>query len=39
MKAVFVSFNQAHLEDVNLVMLRLGLKGFTGWVAIPVYSR
>lgn len=34
MKAVFVSFNQAHLEDVNLVMLRLGLKGFTGWETV-----
>lgn len=31
MKAVFIAFNQAHREDIEEIMLRLNIKGFTGW--------
>lgn len=31
MKAVFIAFNQAHKEDIDNAMLRMNLKGFTGW--------
>ena len=31
MKAVLISFNQAHIEDINNIMMHLNLKGFTGW--------
>jgi len=31
MKAVFVSYNQAHTLEVNAALDRLGIKGFTRW--------
>lgn len=34
MKAVFISFNQAHREDVEDIMLRLDVKGYTGWESL-----
>lgn len=34
MKSVFISFNQAHYEDILLIMDRMGLKGFTYWESV-----
>ena len=31
MKAVLITFNQAHREDIDTLMVRLNIKGFTGW--------
>lgn len=31
MKAVFVSYNQAHTLEVNNALDRLGIRGFTRW--------
>jgi hypothetical protein len=31
MKAVFVSYNQAHTLQVNAILDRLGIRGFTRW--------
>lgn len=34
MKAVFIAFNQAHEEDVLLIMQQLNVKGYTGWPSL-----
>ena len=34
MKAIFISFNQAHREDIEEIMLRLDIKGYTGWESL-----
>ncbi len=31
MKAIFVSYNQAHTLEVNATLDRLGIRGFTRW--------
>lgn len=31
MKAVMVTFNQAHHDDIVALMERLDIKGYTGW--------
>ncbi len=31
MKAILISFNQAHLEDINTTLMHLNIKGYTGW--------
>jgi hypothetical protein len=31
MKAVFISYNQAHTLQVNSLLDRLGIRGFTRW--------
>jgi hypothetical protein len=31
MKAVFISYNQAHTLEVNAALDRLGIRGFTRW--------
>lgn len=31
MKAVFVSYNQAHTLEVNTMLDKLGIRGFTRW--------
>lgn len=31
MKAIFISFNQAHYEDILQIMDRNNIKGFTYW--------
>lgn len=31
MKAIFISFNQAHYEDILDIMERVNIKGFTFW--------
>lgn len=31
MKAVFISYNQAHTLEVNAALDRLGIEGFTRW--------
>lgn len=31
MKAVFISYNQAHTLEVNAALDRLGVRGFTRW--------
>jgi hypothetical protein len=31
MKAVFISYNQAHTLQVNAILDKLGIRGFTRW--------
>ena len=31
MKAVFISYNQAHTLQINAILDRLGIRGFTRW--------
>ncbi len=31
MKAVFISYNQAHTLQINALLDRLGIRGFTRW--------
>jgi hypothetical protein len=31
MKAVFISYNQAHTLEVNAMLDKLGIRGFTRW--------
>jgi hypothetical protein len=31
MKAVFISYNQAHTLQINAMLDRLGIRGFTRW--------
>ena len=34
MKAIFLAFNQAHIEDVNTLLMHLNIKGYTGWETV-----
>jgi len=31
LKAVFIAYNQAHVEDVEKILERAGVRGFTRW--------
>ncbi|MCD7972643.1 MAG: hypothetical protein LUG18_08235 [Candidatus Azobacteroides sp.] len=31
MKAVFIAYNQAHVDDVQTALKRSGIRGFTRW--------
>lgn len=31
LKAVFIAYNQAHVDDVEKILERSGIKGFTRW--------
>ncbi len=31
MKAVFIVYNQAHVEEVEAILSRVGVRGFTRW--------
>ena len=34
MKAVFIAYNQAHIDDVQKVLTTHNVKGFTGWESL-----
>ena len=31
MKAVFIAYDQAHVDDINEILERTGIRGFTRW--------
>ena len=34
MKAIFIAYNQAHIDDVQKVLTTHNVKGFTGWESL-----
>jgi len=34
MKAVFVVYNQAHVEETDEILVRMGIRGFTRWEGV-----